>query len=166
MHDETKRQLIESGTKAAGTLLNELLVHRNQIEVLEAEKEKELELAKTRAQHTGGHEADSAHADQQATRVPASNGVGQPADPVEATPAEIEQALDELIEEEMCSVCRELLIALKDRPTRDQVRGIMEYGTFKHNLDDGAGVDQLKELIRETDVLHEIFQEKYNPGGM
>lgn len=157
--------MIEGGTSLASTLLKELLVHRNQINVLEAEKEKEVEVAKARAKH--GQQPQPSE-----SPSPPSNASGSQSgqmrrvdEQVDATPAEIENALDQLIDEEMCAVCRELLVELKERPTEQQVRGIMEYGTFKHNLDDGAGVEELKSVIRETDVLHSIFQEKYTGAG-
>lgn len=162
MHQDTKRELIEQGTGVVGSLLKEMLVHRNEIEVLREQKEKEVELAKARSeasQDTGDERTDS-HQPAQG-QVP-SEPQGDSPGVVQATPGQIEDALDELIEEEMCSICRELLIALKERPTSEQVRGIMEYGTFKKELGDGAGVEELKALLKETDVLQSIFQEKFN----
>lgn len=165
MHEQTKRDLLESGTGAVASLLKEMMVHRNQIEVLEKQKEKEMELAKARAEareaNDGGNGSDTSLPD----AATASNAGASQDSQVSATPGEIEAALDELIDEEMCSVCRDLLVELKERPPREQVRGIMEYGTFKSNLDDGAGVEELKETIKQTDVLHSVFQEKYTGTG-
>lgn len=162
MHQDTKRELIENGTGIVGSLLKEMLVHHNQIEVMREQKEKEIELAQAQAEAEQRAKANAETSDislsddgpDEPTR--SSSGVMQ------ATPGQVEEALDELIDEEMCSVCKELLVALKERPVQEQVRGIMEYGTFKKELGDGANVEQLKSLLRETTVLQDIFQEKFN----
>lgn len=153
--------MIESGTGVVGSLLKELLVHRNRVEVLEQQKQKELELAQARSQIENGGTNPHLSADNPTELPSSSEGVGAGAEPVEATPAEVESAIDELIDEEMCSTCVELLEGLKERPPREQVRGIMEYGTFKHNLDGGAGVEEMKSVIEETDVLQSVFRERF-----
>lgn len=165
MHEETTRELIENGSSLVGTLLKEMLIHRNKVQVMEQRKENELELAKARAEHGQQRQEAQMRPSEPDEPAPPTDGVQAPHEPVSATPAEIEEALDELIEDEMCDVCRELLIALKERPAKQQVKGVMEYGTFKQNLDDGAGVEQLKETIRETTILHDIFQQKYTGQG-
>lgn len=165
MHESTKRELIEQGTGVVGSLLKEMLVHKNQVEVMREQKEKEIEVARARAkaQENAGNGGVSGHdhhpEPSQQNHDDQTQGVTQ------ATPAEIEAALDELIDEEMCSVCQQLLVALKDKPTEEQIHGIMEYGTFKKELGDGANVEELKALLRETDVLQSIFQEKFNGAG-
>lgn len=165
IHEDTKREIIEGGTGLASSLLKEIMVHRNQVEVLEKEKEKEVEVAKARAKHQSGRPQQQQPEENSPAPATTHDTLERVDGQMQATPNEIEDALDDLIDEEMCSVCRDLLVALKDRPTHEQVRGIMEYGTFKQNLDDGAGVDQLKSLIRETDVLQSVFQEKYTGMG-
>jgi hypothetical protein len=165
MHEETKREVIQEGSNLLGSILKELLVHRNRVNVLEQQKEKELELAEARDRAAARHDEPSP-GDQRHHQEPVETGVASPEQRVHAaTPSEIEAALDELIEEEMCEVCRELLVALKERPARQQVRGVMEYGTFKSDLSEGAGVEELKATIRQTDVLHDVFQEKYTSQG-
>lgn len=165
MHEETIRDLIENGTGVVGSLLKEMMVHRNRIDVLEQQKEKELELARTRNQVEqqvnggGGQPQTQPQPQTGGGQVSAADGA------MHATPAEVEAALDELIDEEMCATCKELLEALKERPARQQVRGIMEYGTFKHNLDGGAGVEEMKEVLRETDVLQDVFRERFTAAG-
>lgn len=165
MDENTKRELIQNGSGLVGKLLKEMMEHRNRINVLEEKKDAELELARTKMEHEevgAGSTVDAATDTAETQRRPEDGDVeGQ----VGATPAEIEEALDELIEEEMCDVCQELLIALKERPPKEQVRGVMEYGTFKRNLSDRAGVEELKETIRETEVLHDIFRQNFAGGG-
>lgn len=161
MHRETMRELIESGTGVLGSLLKEMLVHRNQVEILETRKEHDKELAQIRQQ------AQNPSRDTSSSSTDSDGGGSVSSAPLsesgrlQATPGEIEAALDELIDEEMCAVCKDLLVGLKERPTRQQVRGIMEYGTFKQNLDDGAGVEELKAQLRQTDVLQSVFQETF-----
>lgn len=165
MQDETKRDLVKSGSGLVGALLEELIVHRQRIDVLEQRKEAELEVARVRSSQSDDTEDDAGESAVSADAASPSAETTSTDDRLAATPAEIEEALDELIEDEMCDVCRELLVALKERPAKEQVRGVMEYGTFKQNLSDGAGVDELKATIRETTILHDIFQEKYTGPG-
>lgn len=165
MHEDTVRDLIDNGSTMLGSLLKEMLVHRNEIEILEAEKEKEVEVAQARERATESADGEAGGTGtNREPQVRPQEGVSTGGQ-MTATPAEIEQAIDELMAEEMCQICRELLAALKERPTRQQIRGVMEYGTFKHNLSDGADVEELKQVIRETDVLHDIFQQKYTGQG-
>lgn len=161
MHQDTKRDLIENGAGAIASLLKDVLVHQSKMDAQTELKEKELELARLRANADSPDNA--ATGDTQATpssEVQVTEGVAAN-EPVTATPAEIDAAIDELIAEEMCAVCQDLLHGLKDRPVAEQVRGIKEYGSFKRELADDADVEQLKAVIQETDVLHAIFQEKF-----
>lgn len=152
MHDETKATLVENTFGALGAVVKERLIHRNRMDRLEAEKEHDLEIARIRQGLSADEEAQQETIDE-VTTAP---------DP---TPAEIEAAIDELIAEEMCAVCQELLRGLKARSPREQVRGVMEYGTFKKELDSDAGIDELKALIAETEVLHAVLEENLSPGG-
>lgn len=146
MHEETMRELIEGGTTALGSLAKEMLLHRHNMEAIETRKEKEIELAKAQQRPTG-------------------HGHGEPAGDdrvmgVSAMPeGDVAAAIDELIAEETCGTCQRLLEALKDRGPHQQVRGVMEYGQFKRELSEGAGVDELRDTLRDTIVLHSIFEE-------
>lgn len=146
MHDETMRELIEGGTAIAGSLAKEMLVHRSEMSRMEAQKERDLELARIRQEAAHEHEPEPSPPE------PAMGVSGM-------TPSETEAAIDELIAEEQCSVCKQLLEHLKERGPHQQIRGVMEYGQFKKELSEGAGVEELKSLLRETVVLHSIFEE-------
>lgn len=161
MNDSTKQELIESLTGGAGALLKELLVHRNRVDMMEQKKDAEIELAQARAQARSGGGSEVTGLSREPQMMPADEGIEAGDPQMTATPSEVEEALDELIAEEMCSVCKEVLQGLKERPTHEQVRGIMEYGTFKENLDSGAGVEEMKEVLRETTVLQSVFREKF-----
>lgn len=151
MHRETVRELIEASATAGGTLLKEVFVHRKEMEQLEAQHETQVELARLRNQE---QESD----DGTETDNPEQERPGSPQPDV----AGIEAEIDELMAEEMCAVCRELLRSLKDRPPRQQIRGVKEYGEFKQELSDNADAEDLRALLRETVVLHSIFEENLN----
>lgn len=152
MQPETVSSLIEHGASAIGALLKEELVHRHRMEGQAKQKEKEIELAKIQQEVA-----------QERSAQPEPEPVEAP-DPG-ATPAEVSHALDQLIAEEMCSTCQQLLRGLKDRPVDQQVRGIMEYGQFKRELSDEAGVDELRALIQRTTVLKSVLEENLRPAG-
>lgn len=161
MDDSTKREFVEQGASVAGALIKQMVTHRNQVEVMERKKDKEIELAEVKQKHQPEPTGDDGQQSQ-----PTPQNHQEAAQDVQesiesATPKEIESAIDKLIDEEMCSVCRDLLIELKKRTAEKQVRGLMEYGEFKGNLSSGADADELKQTLRETDVLYAIFQEKY-----
>lgn len=146
MHRETISSLIESGSGAVGAFLKEVLVHRKEMDRLEHQKEKEIELAKVRSQA-------AADDDTQETVEAVTQTQGTP------PAAEIEAAIDELMADETCSVCRELLEGLKDRPPREQVIGVAEYGTFKRELSGDADVADLRDYLEHTQVLLPVLEE-------
>lgn len=113
---------------------------------MEAQKEHDVELARVRADAAQGDETEAIV--EEVTEAP-----------TEPTAAEVEAAIDDLIAQEMCAVCQDLLRGLKQRPTREQVIGVMEYGSFKKELDSEAGIDELKDLIAQTEVLHAVLEE-------
>lgn len=152
MHDETKGAIVENTFGTLGAIVKDRLIHRNRMDRLEAEKEHDMEIARIRQGLTTDEEAVQETVDEVSTAT-------------EPTPAEIEAAIDELIAEEMCAVCQELLRGLKQRTPQEQVRGIFEYGRFKDSLDQDAGVDELKALIAQTEVLHAVLEENLSPGG-
>lgn len=146
MHQDTMRELIESGSSALGSLAKEMLVHRNRVDAIETRKDKEIELARVKNET----ENDEPEFDLEGGDDLGVSGLPE---------AEIEAAIDELIEEETCSSCQQLLRGLKERGPRQQARGLVEYGEFKRSLSDGADAEELKETLRETVVLHSVFEE-------
>lgn len=149
MHESTIREIIDGVFGLGATLAKEEMVHKKQRERLELQQDHELELAKIR------HEGEDATGQDTTEAVQAS--VGEQS--VTATPAEIEAAIDDLIAEEKCATCKDLLRGLKERPTPEQIRGIMEYGTFKDRLSANADVEELKALINDTEVLQAVMHE-------
>lgn len=151
MHESTIREIVDSGATAAGALAKEVLVHRKEMDRIEAEKKAQIELveARKRAQD------DTEDTDDDETRLERP-GTPQP------TADEIEAEIEELMAEEMCAICRELLRALKDRPPAEQIRGVKEYGEFKNRLSSDADAEELRAVLRETVVLHSIFEENLN----
>lgn len=146
VHEDTIRDIIDACASIAGSLGKEMVVHRNRMEATEARLDKEIELA--RAQQRA---VDHRHTPEPSP--PAGPGVSG------LTQQDSQAAIDELIAEEQCSVCRDLLEALKDRPLREQLRGVKEYGEFKSSLSEGADVAELKAVLRKTTVLKSIFEE-------
>lgn len=149
MHDETKSTLIENGASIVGSLVKDRVVHRRNLEKMEMQKEKELELARLRNEK----------APDPGENITPDRGERESRTIQNASPQEVSAAIDELIHDEECAVCRELLEALKGRPPREQVRGIMEFGTFKRELAGDGDVDQLRASLQETDVLRVVMQE-------
>lgn len=148
MHRETISSLIDSGAGAVGAFLKEAFVHQKEMERMEAEKDKQIELARIRNQNGNPERREEV-----VESVTEHEG--------EPTAAEMQEAIDELIEAEDCSVCQQLLVGLKELPVRDQVIGVMEYGTFKNRLDQEADVDELKAEIEKTEVLERVLERQF-----
>lgn len=146
MHKDTISDLIEHGTSAVGSVLKEQLVHRKEMDRMEAQKDKEIEIAKIRNQSRNDDTTEEV--------VEAVNNPDET-----PTETEMEAAIDELIDNEMCAVCQDLLRGLKERSPKEQVIGLTEYGEFKRSLSDEAGVDELKAEINQTTVLKKVLEE-------
>lgn len=146
IHDQTKASIIESTANTVGAFLKEVFVHRKNMEQMEAQKEHDVELARIRA--NAAREDDTEEIVEEVTEAAA-----------EPTAAEIEAAIDDLIDQEMCAVCQDLLRGLKQRPPREQLQGVFEYGQFKDSLSQDAGIDELKDFIAQTEVLHAVLEE-------
>lgn len=146
VHSDTLRELVDGGTSIVGSLIKDMLVRRQETAAMEARMDKEIELAEARAS-----------AQQQARAATPPEPESPPVHPDhDLTAAEV---IDELIDTETCSTCVQLLEGLKERPPREQILGLEEYGEFKGRLSDGADADELRELLRETAVLKTVFQE-------
>lgn len=146
VHDDTLRELVDGGTSIVGSLVKDMLIRRQEREAMEARMDKEIELAETRARV-------DRQDDQPEQREPVAHAADS------STDLTVAEVIDELIERETCSTCTSLLEGLKERPVREQLIGLEEYGEFKGKLSDGAGAEELRELLRETDVLQTVFQE-------
>lgn len=146
VHEDTLRDIVDGGATIVGSLVKDMLIRRQERGAMEARMDKEIELAETRAR-----------LNRQEARRGQSEAESPPVHPDhDLTAAEV---IDELIERETCSTCISLLEGLKERPPREQLLGLEEYGEFKGKLSDGADVEELKELLRETEVLQDIFHE-------
>lgn len=145
IHDQTKRELIESGTGVIGSLLKELLVHRNQMARIEQEKEMDLEIAKARRQ------AASSNQSTEATSSTHKQQVGEP---------DLSAAFEDLKAREDCSICRTLLEAIEQAESDVQVRALTEYGRLKHAVDSGASEDEIKQILTSSDTLEDLLEQE------
>lgn len=146
MREETLGEVINGIASIGGSLLKDTIINRQRRDARIQQMDKEIELAQAREQ----------------ARQTQPQAVAPQPGPDSDMPGPNESAadaIDGLMAEEQCSTCRQLLSALKDRPVEDQLRGIMEYGEFKRELSNGADVDQLKEVLRQTTVLKSVFEE-------
>lgn len=146
MHEETIRELVDSCVSIFGTLAKEEFIHRKRVDMEQERRETQLELAKARERSQEASPTDT---------------TPEPAGREQLTSGDVDpsEEIDRLMQEETCSTCRQLLSGLKGRPLNEQIRGIMEYGQFKRDLADGANVDELKEALRQTQVLKTVFEE-------
>lgn len=138
MHQETKSELINSGTTAMAGLLKELFVHRNQMQQMEQQKEMELELAKAKSEARS--ESDDDHAESHATQ-----SVGRP-------------PLQHLKDQEDCSICLELLEAIEEADQETQVEALTEYGKLKYAVETGGSQEEIKNVLRQSNTLQNLLE--------
>lgn len=162
MHEETKRSLIDEGTTVLGTLIKEMVIHRAEMDTLEQRHEHELELERTRQQHQGGGELEGGsegaehqeamHVESEVVDTGGRAGVGGHPD--------FDRVLDRLEAEDQCSLCRDLLRAIREQPPDVQAEALAEYGKLKGAMEAGATQDDLERLIDNSDVLLELLENK------
>lgn len=151
MHEQTRQELVKNAIGLCRELGRDLASYVATTRRLE--KEHELDRKVLEARERAGENGDT----------PASTSAPpEPREPAGApTPsaAEIETEIDELIAEETCGTCRSILQTLKERPPREQVRGLKEYGQWMGQINDNADGEELRETLRETVVLHSIIEQ-------
>lgn len=170
MQSDTRRKLLTTSEKVGMRVLEYYLSIRERKKITELDKD--LVEARSNANNdrsedsgesSGGSTPDTGNQEQPVASSEPVGGAGSKGRESQgATETEIDSEIDELIEEDWCSLCQNLLEQLKSRPPREQVRGVAEYGEFKRQLSDDADVEELREVLRETDVLQSVFEENLN----
>lgn len=145
VHEETARELIDSGSTVLGSLLKEAFVHRNRMSQIQQEKEMEIELAKAR------NEARS--------REPA-RPEPEPEPEPERGVATVSHSFQHLKEQEDCSICRDLLEAIERADSETQVEALTEYGKLKHAVETGGSQEEIKAVLRESNTLQELLEDQ------
>lgn len=169
MHRETKRELITEGTNVAGTLIKEMVVHRAEMNAMEQKHNHELELEEARLEHSkqrgGPHGAETEagadrggreHRDREPVEVESQvvdqqAGVGAP---------DFDRVIDRLEQRDQCSLCRNLLAAIRDEPPDVQARALTEYGRLKGAMESGATQADLETIIEDSEMLQRLVREK------
>lgn len=169
MHSETKRELIKEGTNVAGTLVKEFVVHRAEMNAMQEKHNHQMELEETRLQHSkrsgGAHaakaEAGAGHGtrehrqrdpvDVEAHVVDQQAGVGQP---------DFDRVIDRLEQRDQCSLCRNLLGAIRDEPPDVQAEALAEYGRLKGAMESGATQADLENIIEDSETLQRLVREE------
>lgn len=77
----------------------------------------------------------------------------QPQKQTSSDPAASEFRIDELLAEETCSICREVLQSLRDEPPGRREKGLAEYGRMKEIAKNDP--DRLSSYIDGTEVLND-----------
>lgn len=162
MHEETKRALIDEGTTVLGTLIKEMVIHRAEMDTLEQRHNHELELERTRQQHQGAGELEQdeapaghqepMHVESQVVEPGGQAGVGGHPD--------FNRVLDRLEQQDQCSLCRDLLQAIREQPPDVQAEALAEYGRLKGAMEAGATQEQLQGVIEGSDTLQRLLEEE------
>lgn len=148
MHDETKQELISTGTSVMGSLLKEFFIHRNRVNQMQEKKDLELELAKAR---TG------AASDQGTERDDTRRSRPTPED------ADLREAFHDLKARENCGICRQLLDAIEHADRRTQIRALTEYGRFQHAVETGASEAEIRDILEQSDTLKNLLEREMGP---
>lgn len=152
VHEETRKELVKNAIGLCRDLGKDLANYVATSRRLEREHELEKQIVEAQQRAATQPATDAGH-----TREAAAAAATTTPSP---TPADIEAEIDDMMNEEECTLCVDLLRELKKRPTREQVRGLKEYGEFMGELREGSDPEQLRAALRETDVLQPIFEDK------
>lgn len=150
VHEDTLRDVIDSGSTVLGSLLKEAVIHRQQLEQIQTEKELELELARERAKGTNGHGTGETAADRAAAQAVGA-GAGD---------EDIREAFADLRQREECGICQQLLDGIEQADRRTQVRALTEYGKLQRALETGATEGEIRELIEDSDMLVDLLEQQ------
>jgi hypothetical protein len=132
--------------------------HRLEERELERRREHELELVEARS------ESEAGSGRREATREAHRPRAGE--DTTEGgkrTGDAVSAAVESLSSDEDCGVCRKLLSGI-ERIDDDERRGyaLVEYGRFKQSVGDGASADEIRDELREMDVLDDVLADVFS----
>lgn len=145
MHEETLRDLVDGGSSILGSLVKEFVVHNNQMDRMEKQKEMELELAEAQQRSRGTTTPDVA---EPTDHSPPEGGLGLGA------------AIDDLKAREDCAMCQQLLDGIKAAPPDEQAVALTEYGEFRHMSRQGASEQELRRFLEGTEQLQAILEQQ------
>lgn len=91
-----------------------------------------------------------------ATESPEADVVKQQSDD------EFNESVDELITDEDCELCSQLLEGIKDIEPRKRPIALAEYGRFKQSTSETDDVDEIRAEIEEMTVLREVMVSEFN----
>lgn len=117
-------------------------------------KDAEIELIEAKNEHgTDPFESMAATA---ATESPEAEAVEQ------QSQSEFNQSIDDLIADEDCELCAQLLEGVKEIEPRKRPQALAEYGRFKQSTADTDDVEAIRAEIEEMTVLREVMLQEFN----
>lgn len=180
VHRETKQSLIDECTNVAGTLIKEIVVHRAEMNAMEQKHDHRLELEQARQEHSnrsGGPHGAEAGAEAKA-ELGAGHGTPQHRDrepvPVESQVVDqqagvgqpdFDRVIDRLEQRDQCSLCRNLLDAIRDEPPDVQAEALAEYGRLKGAMESGATQADLENIIEDSETLQRLVRSGLDKRG-
>ena len=150
MDNDSKAQLLGTVGELCLPLVQTVLDQRMQRNIMEAQAEKEIQVAeaKTERMQQPQQPRQQAREDDTARQArEAAQGAGE------------RQTIDDLKAETDCGICIQLLDAIADKEGQTRARALTEYGQFKSAIEDDADQETLEGVLQDTPTLRSILEE-------
>lgn len=147
LQSDTKAELIDAAGTAGMSLLKELFVRQREQDMMEKQKEMEIELARARAGQPTQLNAPQGR-----------QGVVQTLGKAEQLADEYEDLLRSAEEMESCKLCKRLIRGARNRPVSEQQELIPALQEFFSSIEDDTPTDVVAQKMRKHDTLMDLVR--------
>jgi len=151
---QTLATIIDNGSQVLASLFKDRMVHKREQEQLEQKMQMRKEIAEIENQGTQPAQSSQPEA---AVTVDASD---DPLRAAEDLANEYYDILESARQTEDCGMCEMLIEAISQRSLSVQRKALPELRVLKQKADQGASTEELKQYIKETDVLKAVMKEE------